>query len=73
MPLNGERNRWPNRIEVQRTFADFDDFWATAMLAPSTGPVIAAMPSDAVKVLKGRVRARLPVNAAGHERMGKRG
>jgi ubiquinone/menaquinone biosynthesis C-methylase UbiE len=53
------------RIEVQRTFADFDDFWATAMLAPSTGPVIAAMPSDAVKVLKGRVRARLPANAAG--------
>ena len=61
---------------MQRTFADFDDFWATAMLAPSTGPVIAAMPSDAVKVLKGRVRGTPPGKRCGthyHQRMGKRG
>jgi len=25
------------KIEVQRTFTDFDDFWTTAMLAPRAG------------------------------------
>jgi len=48
------------RIEVQRTFSDFDDFWSTAMLAPSTGPTVASMPPDDVELLKKRVRARLP-------------
>src|SRR5947208_6272291 len=53
------------RIEVQRTFTDFDDFWSTAMLAPSTGPTVASMPPDDVGLLKKRVRARLPADAAG--------
>jgi len=53
------------KIEVQRTFADFDDFWTTAMLAPSTGPTVASMRPDDVELLKKRVRARLPADAAG--------
>src|ERR1700719_4826356 len=40
------------RMEVQRTFTDFDDFWATAMLAPSTGPTVASIPPDDVELLK---------------------
>ena len=53
------------RIEVQRTFTDFDDFWSVAMLAPSTGPTVASMPPDDVELLRKRVRARLPADAAG--------
>ena len=53
------------RIDVQRTFTDFDEFWATAMLAPSTGPTVASMPPDDAELLKKRVRARLPADAAG--------
>ena len=53
------------KIEVQRTFADFDDFWTTAMLASSTGPTVASMRPDDVELLKKRVRARLPADAAG--------
>src|SRR6266702_4658189 len=43
------------RIEVQRAFSDFDDFWSTAMLAPSTGPTVASMPPADVELLKRRV------------------
>jgi ubiquinone/menaquinone biosynthesis C-methylase UbiE len=53
------------RIDVQRTFSDFDDLWSTAMLAPSTGPTVASMPPDDVELLKKRLRARLPADAAG--------
>jgi hypothetical protein len=35
------------------------------MLAPSTGPTVASMPSDDVELLKKRVRARLPADATG--------
>ena len=35
------------------------------MLAPSTGPTVASMPPDDVELLKKRVRARLPADAAG--------
>lgn len=53
-------------ITVQRTFADFDDFWATSlMVAGSVGSTIAAMASDDAEVLKSRVRARLPTDATG--------
>jgi hypothetical protein len=52
-------------ITVQRTFADFDDFWATGLLAPSTGSIVAAMPPDDVALLKLRVRAGLPADPAG--------
>jgi len=52
-------------ITVQRTFADFDDFWATSLLGASIRPMIAAMTSDDAELLKTRVRARLPADAAG--------
>jgi len=52
-------------ITVQRTFADFEDFWATSLLGPSVGPTIAAMSSGELDRLKERVRARMPAAAAG--------
>ena len=53
------------QITVQRTFDDFDDFWTTNMKGSSVGPTVAAMGSDDVELLKTRVRARLPADAAG--------
>jgi ubiquinone/menaquinone biosynthesis C-methylase UbiE len=52
-------------IMVQRSFADFHDFWTTALLGASVGPTVAAMASGDVELLKTRVRARLPTDAAG--------
>ena len=52
-------------ITVQRTFADFDEFWTTSMLGSSVGPTVAAMASGDVELLKTRVRAHLPADAAG--------
>ena len=50
---------------VQRTFADFDEFWAISLKGPSVGPTIAAMPPADTELLKSRVRARLPADATG--------
>src|SRR6516225_6432088 len=52
-------------ITVQRTFADFDDFWTIGVSSPSARPTIAAMTSNEIELLKARVRARLPGNAKG--------
>jgi ubiquinone/menaquinone biosynthesis C-methylase UbiE len=52
-------------ITVRRTFADFDDFWATSLLGASIGPIVAAMASGDAEQLKARVRARLPPDEAG--------
>ncbi len=52
-------------IAVHRTFADFDDFWTTGLLGASIRPMVAAMASGDVELLKARVRARLPADAAG--------
>jgi ubiquinone/menaquinone biosynthesis C-methylase UbiE len=52
-------------ITVRRTFADVDDLWTTALLGPSIGPMIAAMPPGDAEQLKARVRARLPADEAG--------
>jgi ubiquinone/menaquinone biosynthesis C-methylase UbiE len=53
-------------ITVQRTFADFDEFWTTNLGAPSVGPTVAAMAPGAAERLKARVRARLLADEAGH-------
>ena len=53
------------KIEVQRTFADFEDFWATAMLGSTIGPTVATMVASDRDQLKTRVRARLPAEGAG--------
>jgi SAM-dependent methyltransferase len=52
-------------IAVQRTFADFEDYWATILLGPSVGPKLAKMSTDENAHLRGRMRAVLPVDAAG--------
>jgi SAM-dependent methyltransferase len=52
-------------ITVRRTFADFDEFWATTLLGASVGPTIAAMPPVDVEQLRSRVAVRLPADEAG--------
>jgi len=55
-------------IHVQRTFADFDDYWTTILGGPSVGPKLAAMGSGPITALKTRMRARLPADASGRIR-----
>jgi ubiquinone/menaquinone biosynthesis C-methylase UbiE len=55
-------------ITIQRTFAAFDDYWTTSLLAASVRPVIATMTSDEVALLRSRVEAQLPVDSAGRIR-----
>jgi ubiquinone/menaquinone biosynthesis C-methylase UbiE len=52
-------------IKVQRTFADFEDFWTISLLAPSVGPTVAAMAPGDVERLKTHVRARMSADAEG--------
>jgi ubiquinone/menaquinone biosynthesis C-methylase UbiE len=52
-------------ITVQRTFADFEDYWTTSKLAPTVSQAIAAMDPSDVGVLKARTRARLVADATG--------
>lgn len=52
-------------IKVQRTFADFDDYWTTILGGPSVGPQLAAMASEELARLCARMRERLPTDAAG--------
>jgi ubiquinone/menaquinone biosynthesis C-methylase UbiE len=51
-------------IEVNRTFASFDEFWTVAMTS-SVGTTIGKMPASDVDGLKSRVRARLKSDNAG--------
>jgi SAM-dependent methyltransferase len=52
-------------ITVERSFANFDDFWNTATMAASLRPVLDAMTSGGADLLKARVRAHLPGDADG--------
>ena len=53
-------------ITVHRTFADFDDYWATVRAGPSLGRPLAAMAADEMVRFSQRVRERLPrADAAG--------
>src|SRR5258708_4714117 len=52
-------------ITVQRTFADFADYWTTILGGPSMGPRLAAMASADIALLQARMRACLPADAAG--------
>ena len=52
-------------ITVQRSFADFDDFWTISLKAPSIGPTVAAMASGDVEKLKQGGRMRVPADGAG--------
>jgi SAM-dependent methyltransferase len=52
-------------ITVQRTFADFDDYWTTILGGPNVGPKLAAMASADLALLKARMRDRLTAGAPG--------
>ena len=50
---------------MQRSFVDFDDFWAAASLGGSIGPLLASMAPDDLAAIKTRVRAHLKEDSAG--------
>jgi SAM-dependent methyltransferase len=52
-------------ITVERTFADFEDFWATCLLGSTTGAAIADLQTADVELLQSRVRARLKTREDG--------
>src|SRR4051812_5549395 len=52
-------------FRAHRTFADFDDYWATILGGPSVSRAIAAMSSDDLAHLKTLMRAGLPADGDG--------
>jgi SAM-dependent methyltransferase len=52
-------------IAVTRGFADFEDYWATALLGSSLRARVETMAPAEVAELKRRVNARVPADAAG--------
>lgn len=52
-------------ITVQRTFADFDDYWLTVLGGPSVGRQLAALDADGTVRLQERMRAAMPTDASG--------
>ena len=52
-------------ITVQRTFVDFNDYWATISGSPSAGKSLAAMPSGERASLRQRLERRLPPGSDG--------
>ena len=53
------------RIDVQRTFVNFDDFWEASTLGASMAPSFASMAPDDVASIKTRVRAYVNEDSAG--------
>jgi len=47
--LDGVETR---ELTVQRTFADFDDYWTTILGGPSVGPTLAKMLSEDISLLQ---------------------
>ena len=47
-------------ITVQRTYASFDDYWATVLGAPSAGATLAKMPPADLTQLQAQLRSALP-------------
>jgi SAM-dependent methyltransferase len=52
-------------LTVQRTFADFDDYWTIVRGGPSVGRKLAAMSPEDIGLLQARMRDRLSADAAG--------
>jgi ubiquinone/menaquinone biosynthesis C-methylase UbiE len=52
-------------IVVQRTFDDFENFWASSLKAPGLSGYFSSLAPDAVQELKRRVQTGLPSDAAG--------
>lgn len=61
----GLREVETRQIEVQRSFADFEDFWSIILKGPSIGAAVSAMSPSDLATLKAGVRARLSADAAG--------
>jgi SAM-dependent methyltransferase len=57
---------------VERTFANFDDYWATVLGGPSTSATLRALPADDIAHLQERLRKRLSADAAGRITYGAR-
>jgi SAM-dependent methyltransferase len=53
------------RIDVQRTFTNFDDYWEASTKGGTVVPFLASMSPDDVNKLKARVRARLKEDGCG--------
>ncbi|WP_303749741.1 class I SAM-dependent methyltransferase [Stenotrophomonas pigmentata] len=53
-------------IDVSRTFADFEDFWSTALGAPNVGSTLAAKTAGERALLKDRISVRLAADTEGH-------
>ena len=53
------------RIDVQRSFVNFDDFWAASTLSASMAPLFASMAPDDIAHVKTRVRTHLGEDSAG--------
>ena len=53
------------KIIVQRTFADFDDFWTSSTAAGSVRATVAALARSEAETVKTRLRATLPADADG--------
>jgi len=54
-----------HELVVQRTYADFDAFWAAARKGPRIAPRMSEMPGGDADLLKKRLRERLPTAADG--------
>jgi ubiquinone/menaquinone biosynthesis C-methylase UbiE len=52
-------------ITVQRTYADFEDYWQTILGGPSVGGKLAAMPPDTLARLRVLLNERLSKDASG--------
>ena len=54
-----------HELVVQRTYADFDAFWAAARKGPRIAPRVSGMSDGDTALLKARLRERLPAAADG--------
>jgi SAM-dependent methyltransferase len=52
-------------IVVQRTFANFEDYWTTILGGPSTSRGLSSMPEPEREILKSRMHKRLPADPTG--------
>jgi SAM-dependent methyltransferase len=59
-------------LSVQRTFADFDDYWTTILGGASVGRGLAALSLENLALLKARMRAHHPADTAGRITYGAR-
>lgn len=48
-------------IEVERTFASFEDYWQTVLTGPSVASVLRALPAPDAAVLRERLQVQLPL------------